>query len=415
MTQRKRPEPEPDEPCLSDRGGKAAMQPEPPEHMQEEISHFLAVSFSIAGYSASVSFLVEAYGKELRLAFGDPENRKLWGGEDVEKTIEQMKVRVAYNQQLLDNLVWDLADCPVGPPGGLGKRTPPPGMLRVPPGFVVDAGNASKTRSTLRQFVRDWSREGAAERQVCYEPLLRDVVKFVPAVPRPGRPRPKVLTPGSGLARLTFDAACRGYFAEGNEFSYHMLLATAWVLNDTGAALGHTIFPYIVDTAGRRGAYDHMRPVCIPDIYPGDFCDPATGFGEISMRSGEFVEVYRNQLAEWDAVLTAFFIDTAHNIFSYIRVLAAIIRPGGLWANVGPLLWHYSPQGGGSGESVSVELSWEEVRPAVEAYFEIREFEIQEANYTDGALAGKRKRYRCLHFAAVRNDAPVVGCSNPVW
>jgi len=224
-----------------------------------------------------------------------------------------------------------------------------------------------------------------------------------------------VLTPGSGLGRLTFEAAIRGYFAEGNEFSYHMLLGTAWVLNDSGQALGTTIFPYIVDTAGRRGAYDHMRPVCIPDICPGDFCDPASGFGEISMRSGEFVEVYKKQLGEWDAVLTAFFVDTAHNIFLYVRVLAAILRPGGLWANVGPLLWHYAPEGGGPADAVSVELSWEELRPAVEVYFEIRELEQQEAHYTDGAIAGKKKRYRCLHFAAVRNGTPVVGESSPVW
>jgi len=383
--------------------------------MEEEVTHFLSVCYSIAGYSAGALHSVERYGKELRLALQDPVNQRLWCGGDLEKTIEQMKVRVTYNQHLLDDLVQDLADCPVGPPGGLGRRTPPPGILRVPPGYAVDPSNASKTRSTLRQFVRDWSREGAPERQVCYEPLLRDLAKYVPLVKHPGRPRPKVLTPGSGLGRLTFEAARRGYFAEGNEFSYHMLLGTAWVLNCSGEALGTTIFPYIIDTVGRRSAYDHMRPICIPDISPGDFCDPALGFGDISMRSGEFVEIYKDQVGEWDAVLTAFFIDTAHNIISYVRVMATILRPGGLWANVGPLLWHYSPEGGGPDDAVSVELSWEELRPVVEAYFDISEIERQDAHYTDGSLAGKRKRYRCLHFAAVRNGAPVVGHSNPVW
>mmetsp|Transcript_70784 Transcript_70784/g.207372 ORF Transcript_70784/g.207372 Transcript_70784/m.207372 type:complete len:397 (-) Transcript_70784:46-1236(-) len=385
------------------------------DHMEEEVTHFLSVCYSIAGYTAGSLPSVELYGKELQVALEDPENRRLWCGDDLSKILEQMKVRVTYNQRFLDDLVRDLAECPVGPPGGLGRRTPPPGVLRVPHGYAIDPGNASKTRSTLRQFVRDWAREGAVERKCCYEPLLLDLEKYVPLAARPGGPLPKVLTPGSGLGRLTFEAAIRGYFAEGNEFSYHMLLGTAWVLNDSGQALGTTIFPYIVDTAGRRGAYDHMRPVCIPDICPGDFCDPASGFGEISMRSGEFVEVYKKQLGEWDAVLTAFFVDTAHNIFLYVRVLAAILRPGGLWANVGPLLWHYAPEGGGPADAVSVELSWEELRPAVEVYFEIRELEQQEAHYTDGAIAGKKKRYRCLHFAAVRNGTPVVGESSPVW
>lgn len=41
----------------------------------------------------------------------------------------------------------------------------------------------------------------------------------------------KILVPGAGLGRLTYELACRGYECEGNEFSYFMLIASYFVLN----------------------------------------------------------------------------------------------------------------------------------------------------------------------------------------
>ena len=51
-----------------------------------------------------------------------------------------------------------------------------------------------------------------------------------------------------------------------------------------------------------------------------------------------------------------FFLDTAKNIFLYIRTIASILRHGGAWVNLGPLLFHYAESPG----EVSIELSWEE-------------------------------------------------------
>ena len=44
---------------------------------------------------------------------------------------------------------------------------------------------------------------------------------------------------------------------------------------------------------------------------------------------------------QWDAVLTCFFIDTAQNIVSYIETIARLLREGGVWINLGPLLFHF--------------------------------------------------------------------------
>ncbi len=84
-------------------------------------------------------------------------------------------------------------------------------------------------RSTLRQCVRDWSEEGAAERSACYGPILSELERLYPD--RAARAAVKVLVPGSGLGRLVWEMAYRGFQAVGNEFSYQMLLGAFLILN----------------------------------------------------------------------------------------------------------------------------------------------------------------------------------------
>ena len=37
-----------------------------------------------------------------------------------------------------------------------------------------------KVRSTLKQFVRDWSAEGAKERRQCYLPVIKEIMDRFP-------------------------------------------------------------------------------------------------------------------------------------------------------------------------------------------------------------------------------------------
>jgi hypothetical protein len=37
-----------------------------------------------------------------------------------------------------------------------------------------------KVRTTLKQFVRDWSTEGAVERSACYTPVINDIMERFP-------------------------------------------------------------------------------------------------------------------------------------------------------------------------------------------------------------------------------------------
>ncbi|MFQ6658659.1 hypothetical protein Gotur_027814 [Gossypium turneri] len=63
----------------------------------------------------------------------------------------------------------------------------------------------------------------------------------------------------------------------------------------------------------------------------------------------------------WDAVVTCFFIDTAHNIIEYIEIISRILKEGGVWINFGPLLYHFADMYGQE-DDMSIELSLEDVK-----------------------------------------------------
>lgn len=61
----------------------------------------------------------------------------------------------------------------------------------------------------------------------------------------------------------------------------------------------------------------------------------------------------------FDYIVTLFFIDTSFNVFATMEQIFALLKPGGLWVNLGPLLW---PSGG----QCKLELSLEELLAAAE-------------------------------------------------
>lgn len=45
-------------------------------------------------------------------------------------------------------------------------------------GYQSQPRNISKVRSTLRQFVREWSAEGEEERRQCFQPVIDALKKY---------------------------------------------------------------------------------------------------------------------------------------------------------------------------------------------------------------------------------------------
>lgn len=291
-----------------------------------------------------------------------------------------------------------------------------------------------------------------------------------------------MLVPGAGLGRLVFELAQRGYVVEGNEISYHALLAGSWVLNHSTRAGQCELFPWVGGFSNHVRRTDQLRGVRVPDVCPavvlkeetkgeregeGEVDGEGEGDGEMDgedrgegegrwgggergemcMTASDFLLLYGDaaHAACYDAVATVFFVDTAPNLLRYVETIWNCLVPGGVWVNVGPLLWHWEEgggPGGGSGvkggregegegdenvdgsgdgnvgkgrpksgrkaqqgiaEPGSVELTDEEVRAVVERMgFRVEKHEVREAEagYIQDPESMLLNLYRLSHWVA---------------
>ncbi|KAH9996103.1 N2227-domain-containing protein [Russula vinacea] len=234
---------------------------------------------------------------------------------------------------------------------------------RRPTDFDMD-----KVRSTLKQLVRDWSEEGKDEREASYRPIKEALLEHFSDIPMHERNNFRVLVPGAGLGRLAYDVAKLGFTCQGNEFSHYMLLTSFFIINSPDPIKDPTTRP----NTGRPSKR------------------PSSG-SNFSLVAGDFEEVYgqRDDEADpdepsagpWDAVLTCFFIDTAKNIVNYLRIIHQILAPGGVWINLGPLLWHFEEN---TTSDPSIELDLEEVKTlAAHIGFEIKNERTIDTTYVN--------------------------------
>ena len=229
--------------------------------------HYADVCYSLLAYAEDAESDIESIEEFFRNVL-DPHDLALMKAPGI-KMVEQMRRCASINAEFLTMLVRS-DECI-------------PEFWELPPNHQVQERNSVKVRTVLRQFVRDWADEGAEERRSQYGCLLDALEKYIPLPKHAGgQPfkKPRVLAPGSGLARLPFECARRGYAAQGNEFSYHMLQGSKWVLNETSADHTHTIYPFILNMENRKNMSDHMRGVCIPDVCPSAIlCPPGVETG----------------------------------------------------------------------------------------------------------------------------------------
>ncbi|KAI6246538.1 Carnosine N-methyltransferase [Erysiphe necator] len=242
------------------------------------------------------------------------------------------------------------------------------------------SNDIEKARSTLRQFFRDWSNEGTAEREASYG----RVVEILQAE-KSSRPNGKlrVLVPGAGLGRLAFELCRAGIDAEGNEISYHQLLASFYILNICPKAHEHTLFPWVHSFSNHKTRSNQLKSVKIPDLHPGTTLSSMKIVGNMSMSASDFLLLYGNeqQKESFDAVASVFFLDTARNVVRYIETIKNCLRIGGLLVNLGPLLWHFentpletseteqdNHEDHGIAEPGAVELTDDEVVTLVEKF-----------------------------------------------
>ncbi|GMK54880.1 hypothetical protein CspeluHIS016_0114660 [Cutaneotrichosporon spelunceum] len=280
-----------------------------------------------------------------------------------------------------------------------------------------------KVRSTLRSFVRDWAAEGKPERDACYTPILEALDEHFPGE----RGNVKVLVPGCGLGRLAMEISALGFWSQGNEFSTYMLIASHFALNQSTRVEQHVIFPWVHGFSNHLSTKEnHLRSVRVPDVVPAEILGRQGGF---SLVAGDFEEVYGpthwhddetsgeteedeeagrvNQRGRWGAVVTCFFIDTARNVLNYLRIIHGLLDEGGVWINLGPLLWHFENAGPSHLGERSLELSLEELKALARMVgFKLSNERIINSTYTGVPDSMLEHVYHCAFWTATKVKPP---------
>ncbi|KAF8161386.1 N2227-like protein-domain-containing protein [Crassisporium funariophilum] len=238
---------------------------------------------------------------------------------------------------------------------------------------AIHAGSADlgRVRESLKHFVRDWSVDGAHERTRTFAPIL-DLLR---AVDPADRRKMKVLVPGCGLGRLAWEISQLGFDTTANELSYFMTLALRFLLSPklTSTVNEHTLRPYGHWFSHQKSNDSLFRRISFPDAIPRltpnfhlveqDFMTlpvpTTTNALDDRTLSWSRSDTSRNADGGYDYIVTLFFIDTSLDVFATMRQIYHLLRPGGTWVNLGPLLW----TGGGLAK---VELSLDEVLQAAE-------------------------------------------------
>ncbi|SMQ52543.1 unnamed protein product [Zymoseptoria tritici ST99CH_1A5] len=248
----------------------------------------------------------------------------------------------------------------------------------------------SMVSQALKHMVRDYSPEGKPERDATFPYILSTISSELSPPPADSYSKGyKILLPGSALGGLAYDISLLGphLHITTNEYSSAMNLAYRYISSSSVQTTPIIIHPYLETWSHARTRSSILRPV---ELYP-----PATtpGYQPPLLIEGDFTLSFHHQSSHYDMIATLFFIDTAQNLLSYLETIFNLLRPGGMWVNVGPLLYGTAPW---------LQLSKEEVvRVAEEVGFVFEEsFEKEGVGYDFGMGGLYQHQYVGLFWRA---------------
>ncbi|CAG9807078.1 unnamed protein product [Chironomus riparius] len=304
--------------------------------------------------------------------------------EKYKKTLNSSKQCVEQNQRIIEKFLSGVDSLFVNSKNDIVE---PEEILKI-----ADPDN-DKVIITLKQIVRDWTDLGAEERDQSYKPILDELTQYFD-INSMDKNQLRVLVPGAGLARLVYEISLRGFYCEGNEFSLFMLIVSNFLLNRCLMNNVHEFFPYCHNFMNNLNRKDPLLSCTFPDVSP--YQNPPRG--EMNMIAGDFIQVYgqSSQFSEWDCVATCFFIDCANNIVDFIEIIYKLLKPGGIWINLGPLLYHFCDMP----SELSIEPSYEDIRAIIQTVgFEyLKEDKNVRTKYSQNELSMARLEYSSVFF-----------------
>jgi SAM-dependent methyltransferase len=182
----------------------------------------------------------------------------------------------------------------------------------------------------------------------------------------------RILLPGSGLGRAANDIArMPGVEVTANELSSYMRLAYRY-METLSIPFAHTVYPFVDWWSYQPNREELIRGTRFPDV--------PINASQVLLVEGDFTKVFVNHTAHFDVVFTYFFMDTAPNMMDYLDTIVDILKPGGIWINIGPLLYHRA----------SVEFSLDDIMAVAEEYG----FEFLDVDEEWGPLILKNRKAR---------------------
>ena len=255
----------------------------------------------------------------------------------------------------------------------------------------------NKLRSTLKLFIRDWTVEGKKERDLTYIPVIEEIKKYFNDINIDNKNR-KILVPGAGLCRLAFEIAKLGFDVDAIEVSYYMIICSNFLFNSNLKMNEFQIQPLIHSFNCLKNEDEPFQIFNLPDENINDIMN-SKNFGKLNIIPGDFILSFKDKKNCYDSVITSFFIDTANNIIQFIEIIYNILKKGGIWINIGPLLYHFHD----IQNEVSIELSWEEVKKIILKFgFEIKSEKMIDSTYSSIEDSLKKTIYTCIFFSAIK-------------
>jgi carnosine N-methyltransferase len=126
--------------------------------------------------------------------------------------------------------------------------------------------------------------------------------------------------------------------------------------------------------------------------------------GQMSMIAGDFIQVYdqASQHNQWDCVCTCFFIDCANNIIDFIEIIHKILKPGGVWINLGPLTYHYCDVP----NELSIELSYDLISEIIKksGFYYLKENLDVRTKYSQNVKSMSQLEYKSVFFVVKKKE-----------
>lgn len=187
---------------------------------------------------------------------------------------------------------------------------------------------------------------------------------------------------------LTERRAQIGFEVTVNEWSMYMNVMYRF-LERQQTAMSPSVHPF-VDGWSHHVTNENMHRALL-------FPDTPVEANKILMVEGDFTSVFNEHSGHYDVVLTYFFIDTARNLMSYFDTIKRVLKPGGKWINLGPLLYGTSPL---------VQLSLEDIITVTEVMgFKFLETDdiCGSLTFTDRLVRNMEAVYSFDHLALTKN------------